>query len=226
MSWHVLSLFTILWSRSVGGSRSVRGGQGQWGHFCHVLIWSPSVSLGEGGKVCDTGYIILLAALQEGQLDHGDIATIWKDYPAHLHSWLLRPDWGVWLDVPTGKHIQEHCPMPVAFKRTWGMWESKSWWWSFPPQYDAKPFTSEVKPVLPYTVDWEMHIIWYQMATNLWSVCNTQYKWPSDDGGHETKMLYRFDYLPAGLFNRMQVSRTWTSLVRNHNLSVSSARAQ
>ena len=35
-----------------------------------------------------------------------------------------------------------------------------------------------------------------------------QYKWPSADeyaGFRETKMHYHFEYLPAGLFNRVQV---------------------
>ena len=35
-----------------------------------------------------------------------------------------------------------------------------------------------------------------------------QYKWPTvkrDSGEREMKMIYKFDYLPAGLFNRAQV---------------------
>ena len=35
-----------------------------------------------------------------------------------------------------------------------------------------------------------------------------QYSWPSSDSvshNKELKMLYHFDYLPAGLFNRVQV---------------------
>jgi hypothetical protein len=49
------------------------------------------------------------------------------------------------------------------------------------------------------------------------TTCGLQENWPQPDEKHtvkrkETKMVYKFAYLPAGLFNRAQVSRLYFQL--------------
>jgi len=49
--------------------------------------------------------------------------------------------------------------------------------------------------------------------------CRVQYSWPTSDllsHNKEMKMLYHFDYLPAGLFNRVQVCQNSVFLYCRH----------
>ena len=55
-----------------------------------------------------------------------------------------------------------------------------------------------------------------------------QFDWPTvseNDDAKETQMLYKFDYLPPGLFNRAQVRDDvgWIRWPASHTLLVSSS---
>jgi len=52
------------------------------------------------------------------------------------------------------------------------------------------------------TVVFELHICVSSVSVQMFC-CVLQYTWPSHN--KEMMMLYHFDYLPAGLFNRVQV---------------------
>ncbi|KAK3098103.1 hypothetical protein FSP39_016142 [Pinctada imbricata] len=91
--------------------------------------------------------------IKEGRLKQSDLGYIWKDYPAHMHLWLLR--------------------LTEEFDLT------------FPLEGQN---VNLVPCLLPEKV--------------------AKYDWPEADrskGILENKMIYKFDHLPAGLFNRAQV---------------------
>ncbi|XP_053405100.1 uncharacterized protein LOC123566493 [Mercenaria mercenaria] len=91
--------------------------------------------------------------IKEGRLKHSDIGTVWKDYPADLHDWLLK----------------------------------------LTEEYDLT-FPLEHEPV--------------NLVPCLLPEKAPEFTWPEiekDSDLKENKMIYKFDYLPAGLFNRGQV---------------------
>ncbi|XP_025077380.1 uncharacterized protein LOC112554025 isoform X3 [Pomacea canaliculata] len=91
--------------------------------------------------------------IKDGRLKHEDISTVWKDYPVHLHSWLLRLTEEYDLTFPLGDEKVNLVPCLLTEKEP-------------------------------------------------------EFEWPEIEKGseaRETKMVYKFHYLPAGLFNRGQV---------------------
>ncbi|XP_077989757.1 uncharacterized protein LOC144444214 [Glandiceps talaboti] len=93
------------------------------------------------------------SAIQDGQLSHKDISSVWNKYPKKLHEWLLR--------------------LTEEFDLTF-------------------PLSDKPVNVVPCLLPEK----------------EPEFNWPDIDnqpGVKETKMMYNFEYLPAGLFNRAQV---------------------
>ena len=117
---------------------------------------------------------------------------MWKDYPVDLHEWLLRltEEFDLTFPIPS-KHVNL---VPCLLPQT-------------------EPKVKFLLVLFIYT-----HVVLFHFKLPLFSLvpfqCDWlvlslvpfQFEWPElREGERETMMLYRFTYLPAGLFNRTQV---------------------
>lgn len=85
------------------------------------------------------------------------------------------------------------------------------WYHNYPPQFSVSKTFQELffqKFLNVHDLHWLLFVISMKVNTGLCIIC-FQFEWPEPDknrSNKEAKIVYVFDYLPAGLFNRAQVN--------------------
>lgn len=137
--------------------------------------------------------------IKNGRLNHADLNKVWKDYPESLHKWLLRltEEFDLTFFIPPEDGSEENinlvpCLLPESKPNVKVIFQSRKFF---------------CKKKLIVFLSYTTFLLYVEIFFYMYNIL-LQFEWPEPDkknGITETKMVYVFDYLPSGLFNRGQV---------------------